>query len=325
MKPIQLLKSCTKNFIIALTLFSLCFCVGAKEGKSSKLFLTDLLKLNSTKKYKNSNAESLWNRIRNNFALPRSQKKHHRVQHFVQKFSTQEKNINRIATKAAPYLYLIVEELEKRKMPTELALVPFVESAFEPRATSPKKAAGIWQFIPSTGRQYGLKQDGFYDGRRDIVASTKAALDYLSFLHAEFDNNWMLALAAYNAGEGTVHRAIKRNLRAGKQISFWDLKLPAETSRYVPQILALAEVIGNPEKHDISLTSIQNRPYLTAVDPGKAIDFAKVAKLAEINVKEIRRLNPGYRRPSTHPKGPRELLLPVENAEKLENNLAKNN
>ncbi len=336
-----------KSLVIALTLFSINFCATAKEIKSAQYVLSELFssskktknnhshsdgslseiftsskKIKKTKNKHSDNSEHLWGRIRNNFGFT-SQKDHHRVQQYIQKYSAQERNLHRVITKAAPYLYYIVEELETRGMPAELAFVPIVESAFEPQATSHKGAAGIWQFIPGTAKQYGLKRDASYDGRRDVAASTKAALDYLAYLHEEFDNNWMLALAAYNSGEGTVKKAIQRNLRAGKSTSFWSLKLPKETTLYVPQILALAEVIGSPEKHDISLPRIANKPYLATVYPGKTIDFNKMAKLAEMNVKEIYRLNPGYKRHATHLKGAHELLLPVENAKKFENNFSK--
>lgn len=280
------------------------------------------------KKPNESKHKAVWDRLRSNFDITMPQKhakEQQRIQKFVNEYRANEEQLNRISTKASPYLHYIVEELEKRNMPGELALLPMIESAFEPRATSHVGAAGLWQFMGGTGRQFGLKQDNWYDGRRDITASTNAALDYLEFLHHEFDDNWMLALAAYNAGPGRVQKAIKRNLKAGLPVNFWSLKLPKETEAYVPKFLALAEVIGNPQKHDISLPHIENKPYFKPVDPGKHLTFNKVAKLADINVKELQRLNPGYRKDSTHPKGPKQLLLPIENATKLEDKLAEGN
>ncbi len=268
----------------------------------------------------------IWHRIRDNYDMNNAtleEKGQVEIQKYVKKYRQNERTLAKVSKQATPYLYYIVEELEKRNMPGELALLPMLESAFQPNATSHRGAAGLWQFIPSTGRFYGLKQDAWYDGRRDITASTQAALNYLEFLYEEFDQNWTLALAAYNAGEGTVHRAIKQNLRAGKPTTFWDLKLPKETRAYVPKFLALAEIVNNPAKHAISLPPIDNKPYFVPVNPKTPLNFHQAAKLADIHISELKRLNPGYRQATTHPKGPQELLLPVVNAEKFEYNFAK--
>lgn len=208
----------------------------------------------------NNNTVQIWDRIRLNYGIHGAKEKY-QVQQHIKKYITQEKILYKHSTNAKPYLYHIVEQLEQRGMPSELALLPMIESAFQPKATSPKGAAGLWQFMPATGRQYGLKKRRGYDERRDLVASTRAALDYLEFLHEEFDHDWMLALAAYNSGEGTVHKAIKKNQRAGKGTTFWSLSLPKETQNYVPKLLALAEVIKNADEHDISLPVIKNMPY----------------------------------------------------------------
>lgn len=282
------------------------------------------LRVNSIHKRLGKKAQ-VWERVRKNYRISKiSQTKHvdeKRIQEFVKQYSQGEQYWSTIGAKASPYLYYIVEQLEARNMPGELALLPMVESAFEPKATSHKGAAGLWQFIPGTGRSFGLKQDNWYDGRRDITASTKAALDYLSQLHEQFDKNWMLALAAYNAGEGCVQKAIDKNKRAGKSTVFSALSLPKETKDYVPKFLALAEVVRHPEKHSVSLPTIENKPYFVDIEPGKHLDFNKVAKLANITVQELKRLNPGYRRASTHPTGPQQLLLPIANAIKLLNSL----
>ncbi len=272
--------------------------------------------------------QQLWCRIRDNFEITAKQshpKGHQHIQKYVKKFSQQEKTLTKISTQATPYLYYIVEQLEKRNMPGELALLPMIESAFQPQATSNKGAAGLWQIIPSTGRFYGLKQDDWYDGRRDIQASTKAALDYLEFLHEEFDHNWMLALAAYNAGEGAVHRAIRKNKNKGLPTNFWDLNLPKQTREYVPKFLALVEIIGDPDKHAVSLPHIDNKPYFIPVNPSTPLNFHQAAKLAGIDIQELKKLNPGYRRARTHPyaKGPQQILLPVANRKQFEYNLAK--
>lgn len=279
------------------------------------------------KKPKPSSHATLWERIRRNYEMSKRRHQPHereKIQRFVNEISSNEKYLARVSHRASPYLHFIVEELEKRDMPGELALLPMIESAFEPKATSRKGAAGLWQFIPGTGRQFGLKQDKWYDGRRDVIASTRAALDYLQFLHKEFDGNWMLALAAYNAGPGTVHRAIKKNQDSGKPTNFWSLKLPKETQHYVPKFLALAEVVADPNKHEVSLAHIENKPYFASVDPGKQVNLTKLAELANMNVKELKQLNAAYRRTSTHPKGPSRIILPIQNAELFEDNLAKN-
>lgn len=274
------------------------------------------------KKIKIRKHEQIWDRVRQNFdinpknKLPVQQSK---VQKYVQQYrGAAETRLG----KASPYMFYIVEELEKRDMPGELALLPMIESAFEPQATSHKAAAGLWQFIPSTGRHFGLKQDKWYDGRRDVTASTDAALDYLELLHKQFNNNWMLALAAYNAGEGTIQRAIQKNIRKGKSTHFWDLDLPKETKEYVPKLLALAEVVKNADKHHVSLPPIQNKPYFETVNLKKSVDIKKVAKMADVEVSELKLLNAGYQKLHTHPtKGPQQLLIPVGKVEEVKKSL----
>lgn len=282
-----------------------------------------------TQKIVAKNHAQLWHRIRANYdmvpketetATEAETHQKSQIQKYVKHYKEKEKTLNKISTEATPYLYHIVEALEAREMPGELALLPMIESAFQPQATSIRGAAGLWQFIPSTGKHYGLKQNAWYDERRDVKASTRAALDYLAFLHKEFDHNWMLALAAYNAGEGTVRRAIKKNLKLGKPTSFWDLSLPKETQEYVPRFLALAHIIEQPEKHDILLPLIENKPYFMSVILKKSLDFREAARLADIHITELKRLNPGYKRANISGEGMRELLLPVANKEKFEYN-----
>lgn len=282
---------------------------------------------NTSKKQKTpaENHKQLWNRIRDNYDIsPKTVETHQQpqIQKYVKLYTEKEKTLAKISTQATPYLFHIVEELEQREMPGELALLPMIESAFRPEATSNRGAAGLWQFIPSTGKYFGLKQNAWYDGRRDIRASTSAALDYLAFLHETFDHNWMLALAAYNAGEGTVRRAIKKNLKQGKPTSFWDLQLPKETREYVPKFLALAEIIGQPEKHDILLPEIENKPYFLPVLFNKSLNFQQAANLANIHITELKRLNPGYKRSRIHTKVSPEFLLPIANKAIFEYNFA---
>ncbi len=225
-------------------------------------------------------------------------------------FARNQEYMDRVADRANPYLYHIITRLKERNMPLDLALLPIVESAYQPFAYSPSRASGIWQFIPSTGRLYGLKQNWWYDGRRDIVAATEAALDYLEKLHKQFNGNWFHALAAYNAGEGNVERAIRRNKRAGKPIDFWSLRLPRETRGYVPSLLAVAEILKKSDQYKIQFQKIPNQPYFESVDVGSQIDLSTVAKLSDLTIDEVYTLNPGFNRWATAPDGPHHILLP---------------
>jgi membrane-bound lytic murein transglycosylase D len=237
-------------------------------------------------------------------------------------FARNQAYLDRVSERASPYLYYIVEELEARDMPLDLALLPIVESAYYPFAYSPSRASGIWQFIPATGKHYGLKQNWWYDGRRDIVAATDAALNYLQKLHREFNGDWLLALAAYNSGEGNVARAIRRNKKAGKPIDFFSLKLPRETRGYVPSLLAVAEIIANPGKYNVTIQAIENKQYFEQVNIHSQIDLAKAAELSELSIDELYTLNPGFNRWATDPKGPHRLLIPVAKAPAFEIKLA---
>ncbi len=237
-------------------------------------------------------------------------------------FARNQEYIDRVSDRASPYLYYIVEELDKRDMPLDLALLPIVESAYNPFAYSPSRASGIWQFIPGTGKHYGLKQNWWYDGRRDIVAATDAALNYLQKLHAEFNGDWLLALAAYNSGEGNVARAIRRNEKAGKPIDFFSLRLPRETRGYVPSLLAIAEIVSNPEKYKVTIKPIKNEQYFEQVDINSQIDLATAAELSGLSIEELYILNPGFNRWATDPIGPHRLLIPVKKVPVFENKLA---
>lgn len=252
----------------------------------------------------------LWQRIRQGYAID-SPTLHAKTQKQLEWYARHPNYIDRVVDRAQPYLYYIVEQIEQRNMPMELALLPVVESAFLPHAYSSAKAAGLWQFIPSTGKNYGLKQNWWYDGRRDVVASTSSALDYLQKLHNDF-GDWQLAIAAYNCGEGAVARAIKRNIKAGKATDFWSLDLPRETSAYVPKLMAIAELVARPEQYQISLKPIANDPYFEVVDVKGQIDLAVVASLAELKKEEVHQLNPGFNQWATDPDGPHTLAIPVE-------------
>jgi membrane-bound lytic murein transglycosylase D len=221
------------------------------------------------------------------------------------------------------WLYYIVGQLEQRNMPRELALLPVIESAFEPYAYSSARAAGLWQFISDTGRRFGLKQDWWYDGRRDPIEATRAALDYLQALHDEFNGDWLLAIAAYNCGEMAVTRAVEKNQRAGRPPDFWHLKLPAETRGYVPELLAMRRLVANPGRYGLEFSHILNEPYFVPIATGGQIDLEVVAKIAGISTEDLYTLNPAFHRWATDPTGPHRLLVPVDAAEGLEQTLAQ--
>ncbi|MCC5795721.1 MAG: LysM peptidoglycan-binding domain-containing protein [Methylophaga sp.] len=265
--------------------------------------------------------EDLWDRIRAGFAMSDHETMHETTVNRLEWFANHPDFMNRIAERASPYLYYIVDQIEARGLPMELALLPIIESSYEPFALSSSQAAGIWQFIPGTGRVFGLDQNWWYDGRRDIIASTDAALSYLEKLYNDF-NDWELALAAYNAGEGTVGRSIRRNEESGLPTDFWSLELPNETQNYVPKLLAVSHLLKFSERYELNLMAISNEPYLTVVDVGSQIDLALAARLAEISVDEIYQLNPGFNRWATAPEGPHQLALPLEKAPIFERALA---
>ncbi|CAM2752006.1 LysM peptidoglycan-binding domain-containing protein [Vibrio mytili] len=217
-----------------------------------------------------------------------------------------------VSERAKPFLYMITERIEERGLPMELALLPVVESSFDAFAYSHGSAAGLWQFVPGTGKMMGLEQNYWYDGRRDVAASTDAALDYLEQLNKRFDGSWEHAIAAYNSGGGRVSRAIRKNRKLGKPIDFFSLDLPKETSSYVPKLLALADVIANQDKYGLHIPTIDNQPVLAKVDPQEQLDLAIAAKYAGISVKELQSYNPAYNQWSTSPNGPHELLIPIE-------------
>jgi membrane-bound lytic murein transglycosylase D len=233
-------------------------------------------------------------------------------------FANHPDYLERVWGRAELYLHYIVEQLDARHMPRELALLPVIESAFEPYAYSRARASGLWQFIPGTGSRYGLKQNWWYDGRRDVVASTRAALDYLQALHDEFDGDWLLAVAAYNCGELNVERAISRNEREGKPTDFWHLKLPTETRAYVPKLLAMRRIVVDPAAYGLEFSQISDVPYFAVVKTGGQIDLQVVADIAGITRDELYELNPAFHRFATDPTGPFELLVPLDATDGLE-------
>jgi len=263
----------------------------------------------------------LWERIRQNLVLERHLDRTS-TQSKLKWYVNNQEYLDRVADRAIPYLHYVVEQLEQRQMPLDLALLPIVESAYHPFAYSPSQASGIWQFIPATGRRFGLKQNWWYDARRDIIAATEAALTYLQELHREFNGDWLLVLAAYNAGERNVARALENNRKAGKPMDFWSLKLPRETHGYVPSLLAVAELVADPEKYRISLKPIPDTPYFRKVEVGSQIDLATVAQIADLAIEEVYTLNPGINHWATDPKGPHYILLPVDKAQSFSERVA---
>ncbi len=260
----------------------------------------------------------LWERIRRGFSMPDLQSP--LVQDREQWYATRPDYMFRMTERSNKYLFHIVEELERRDMPTELALLPFIESAFNPQAVSSAKAAGMWQFMPSTGKHYDLKQNAFRDDRRDVLASTRAALDYLQKLYGMF-GDWQLALAAYNWGEGSVGRAIAKNKRKGLGAAYTDLVMPMETRFYVPKLQAVKNIVARPQAFNAALPDIGNHPYFQTVDIRRDIDVALAAKLAEVSVEDFKALNPSASRPVILAAGTPQILLPWDNAAVFERNL----
>ena len=253
----------------------------------------------------------LWARVRRGFAMPELDTELTRDRQ--QWYASRPDYFQRMTERGSRYLFHIVEEVERRKMPTELALLPFIESAFNPQAMSSAKASGIWQFMPSTGKHFDLKQNVFRDDRRDVLASTRAALDYLQKLHGMF-GDWHLALAAYNWGEGSVGRAMARNRAAGLPTGYTHLKMPKETQYYVPKLQAVKNLIGKPEAFGLTLPTVTNHPYFLSVAIGRDMDVDVAAKLAGMTLDDFRALNPQTNKPVILAAGTAQVLLPYDNA-----------
>ena len=261
--------------------------------------------------------DTIWSRIRSGYQLQDQQQDQARIEQQLAFYQRHPRYFEQTAPRAERYLHYVVEQLAERQMPKELALLPFIESAYNPQANSHAQAAGLWQFIPSTGRHFELHQNWWYDGRRDITASTQAALDYLTQLNQRFDGDWLLALAAYNCGGGCVSRAITRNERQGLPTDYWSLRLPRETMQYVPKLLAMAQVIEQPEQYGTPLPELPDAPYFAAIDLDRQLDLNKAAELADISANELRQLNPAYHQRITAPRREYQLLVPVDKAEQF--------
>jgi membrane-bound lytic murein transglycosylase D len=265
--------------------------------------------------------KDLWGRLRAGFSLP--DRKGRLVAEHEAWYLNRPAYVQRSIERSHRYLYFIIEELEKRNMPTEIALLPMIESAYNPQARSPMRATGIWQFIPETGRRYGLEQNFWYDGRRDVLAATRAALDYLQFLHNMF-GDWELALAAYNWGEGAVQRALAYNRAHHRATNCASLQMPKETRNYLPKLQAVKNIIANAKSRGLELEAIPNEPYFAVVKTPAHIDVLKAAQLANMPVEEFRSLNAGYNRPVIIQAAARQIVLPIDKVDQFHANLENN-
>ena len=267
-------------------------------------------------------SDNLWDRLHTQFQLE-SHYDNPAVDNELAAYIYNQPYFDQITERAEPFLFWIVSEIERRNLPMELALIPIVESTFNPNAYSPKHAVGLWQFIGPTAKSFGLQQDWWYDGRRDPRASTVAALDFLEQLYKEFNEDWLLALAAYNTGQGNVNRAIKRANVNKESADFWSLPLPQETRAHVPKILALAKLVSNSKRYGVELAPIENKEPLALIEIDSQIDLAQAAKLAQLDYRELRRLNPGYLQWATHPDNPQVIAVPINHAYFLRDGISK--
>jgi len=299
------------------------------QEKTPSIFAKNLLKKTTLKEKeekipsKSSHYKTtglIWERMLALYALPDIDDP--RIEVEIKKFLKYPRHLVKVQQRAAPYLHLILNEIEAKKLPGELALLPIIESAFNPNVSSPRSASGLWQFMPATGRSLGLKQNWWYDGRRDVLASTQAATQYLKQLNKSFKGNWLLALASYNAGSGNIRKAIKKNRHHNLKRDYWSLKLPRETMRYVPKILALAKIFANAEKYKLPLAKIPDTAVVAVVTIKNQIDLTKAAKMAGIPMNEFFILNPAFKRVASSPKEAHHILVKIEKAKIFKQKLA---
>jgi len=321
----EALKIILTIFLSFITLSS--YAVNSLDG--IKVYQKNLLKEKNHLEIKNDleryrNADDLWEELRYEFSLYHYEE-NPLVQDQIEFFMNHQEFLRQCALHAAPYLYYILEQSKKYNLPAEIVLLPMIESSYDPYAHSSAGAVGIWQMMPETATNFGIHRDWWYDGRRDLVASTKGALHYLSYLNSFFNGNWLFALAAYDTGEGHVLTAIRKNIRDGKKTDYWSLPLAQETKNYIPRLYALATIIAHPETYPIYLPPVHNAPYLAQVDVGGQMNLHNVAKLAGIPLKKLLHLNPAFNQIVTAPHGPYKLLLPIESVSRFTENLAHPN
>ena len=309
--------------LVYFTLYGVSFAASGAEGIQSYQADSELSPEHRQKladditRYRN--ADNLWDVLRDEFALSHYESSP-AVQEKIEWFMNNQDYLLRSANRSAPYLYYIHQQVKKRHLPAELVLLPIIESGYNPFSLSNVGAAGIWQLMPGTASGLGIKQDFLYDGRRDVIASTRAALNYLAYLQSFFEGNWLLALAAYNTGEGNVLAAIKRNIRDGRDTEFWSLPLAQQTRDYVPSLLALAVIISNPDRYPVYFPPVRNAPYLAQVDVGSQIKLKLAAQWAGISYTKLVQLNPGFSRKATTNRGGDKIVLPIENVEQFTEN-----
>lgn len=264
---------------------------------------------------------SAWDRLISLYSLPNIENE--RIEEQIQWYLQYPDYLNLIQKRAKLYLHFILDEVEAKNIPGEFALLPAIESAFKPDAFSPSRAAGLWQFIPSTGRFFGLAQNRWYDGRRDIIASTRAATRYLKELSEEFDNDWLLAMASYNAGKGNILKAIRSNEEQNIDTDYWSLDLRRETMNYVPRLLAIAKIFANPDQYNLTLQNIPNEPYFEVVNLKSQLDLDLAAVMSQMALDDFFMLNPGFKTQSMGPDGPHRLLIPVDKADQFRTKLTQ--
>nr|WP_235043584.1 transglycosylase SLT domain-containing protein [Candidatus Kinetoplastibacterium galatii] len=303
-----------KAYCILLCIALMTGCTSVSAGFQSN----DFHNIKSAILKRDSKPLDAWDRMRKGFQMPNLNTE--LSKQWIKYYASHPESIRKIAERSSKYLYFVIEEITRRNLPTELALIPFIESAYNPSAISKNQASGLWQFVPKTAQHFKLKQNWWCDERRDPVISTYAALDYLEKLY-KTQGNWHLALASYNCGESTIQKAIARNKKLGLPINYSSLKIPEETRNYVPKIQAIKTIIKNPEKFGIKLPKVSNKPYFSSVKRNKDIDIEIAAKLAEISLEEFKALNPSYNRPII--KGPysQTILLPIDTIDTFHNNL----
>jgi membrane-bound lytic murein transglycosylase D len=299
------------SFVLALSAFGLGILMPPLQAHASVPF--------KSSKKKDNSSEDIWKQIAKDFTLSEYEDTPE-VQKQIRWYQQHSRSLTEITERAAPYLYYIHQQVREKGLPGELVLLPIIESAYNPFAYS-QGASGLWQLMPQTGSRLGIKQNAAFDGRRDVVSSTQAALNYLGYLDTVFNDNWLLAIAAYNSGPGTVLNADKANKGDHGDTEFWSLHLPATTKQYVPRLLAIAAIISNPEKYGVHLPDVPNEPYFAKVDVDGPIALSKVAKLSDMPVNDIYNLNAGYKQKQVASNTPTHLLIPVEKIQTFKQNM----
>lgn len=325
MSGIKLAELKSFRFTVGVLVLLLCPSVSAAESLALVRTLewhTDTTNqtIDNTEAPDADNQDDVWQRIRAGFKIDDAASDNPLVEVHENWYASRPAYVHRMVERSRRYLFHIVEEVDRRAMPMEIALLPMIESAFNPTALSPSAASGIWQFIPSTGRLYGLKQDAWYDGRRDFTAATNAALDYLGKLYLDF-GDWELALAAYNCGEGCVARAIQKNVEQGLPTAYASLSLPNETRNYVPKLLAIKNLVSDPERYGIVIDTLPNQPYFGQVTVNASLDIGSAARLAGMSSDEFVALNAAFPRNLIRSDTPVNLLVPVDKADRFQHNL----